>query len=71
MPVLVTQVMGPVPVVPGNSFSTPSPGSDLGESDKIAVGVGVCTVLSIVLGVLAGIWKQKFENETPTSTSPA
>ncbi|PMD28679.1 hypothetical protein NA56DRAFT_640267 [Hyaloscypha hepaticicola] len=71
VPVLVTQVMGPVPVVPENSSSTPSPGSGLGESDKIAVGVGVCAVLSIVLGVLVGIWKQKFENETPTSTSRA
>jgi hypothetical protein len=66
--------MGPVPVVPGNSSSTRTPGSELGISDKIGVGVGVVGLLFAGVGItlaMKQMWKQKFGDEKPTSTSRA
>jgi hypothetical protein len=64
--------MGPVPVVPGNSSSTHTPGWELGISDKIGVGVGVFGLLFAGVGIalaMSQMWKQKFGDETPASTS--
>lgn len=72
MPVLVTQVMGPVPVVPGNSSSTRTPGLGFGMSGKITVGTGVFGLLFAGVGIAVAMkrmWKQKFGDETPTSNS--
>ena len=40
MPALVTQVMGPAPVVSGNSSSSPSQDFEFGAIDKVS-GAGV------------------------------
>jgi hypothetical protein len=72
VPVLVTQVMGPVLVVPGNSSFTRTSGSGLKLSGKIGGGVvGVLFAGAGIVFAMIQMWKQKFGDEKPTSTSHA
>jgi hypothetical protein len=69
VPSLVTLVMGPTPVLPGNVTGVPT-SSSLDIENDIAIGVGIPIALVAMVGFWISyrtMWKERFKDVTPTS----